>query len=656
MHSHGIYEDEIVGKAYDRRLLWRFARYLRPYRWVVFFVLCILPLTTAAKLAQPWLIKQAIDNHIVKGDLSGLPVIALYFLLLILGESLLSFLEVWLLQYLGQRVMQDIRLELFAHVQKLSTSFFDRTPTGSLVTRLTSDVEVLGEMFAAGIITIIGDIMLLAGIIGVMLWMNLQLSLVTFAVLPLLVWVAFTFRRRMRGAFRQVRARLANLNTFLNESINGISLIQLYSRQKLEQEEFRRLNSAYRDANLPVITWDAALYAAVEALSSVAVGLMIWYGSGEILSGVLTFGALVAFIQYIEKFFAPIRDLSAKYSVMQGAMAALERLFNLLDCREILPESSPEQPPPLQGIRANSSKNVPDFPPPLQGEGRGGDGADCGYIASCQDQTHSHPNLPLEGEGTKGSTPLLMPAKDKGLPPFIQFRDVWFAYKGDEYVLKGFNLRLDRGEKVALVGETGGGKTTVTRLLSRLYDVNRGGIELDGTDLRHLPLEKLRKRIGIVLQDPYLFTGTVEENICLGDERARLRVKSAAATVGADRFIGKLAKGYQEEVRERGNNFSAGERQLISFARAVAFDPEILVLDEATASVDTESERLIQEGLKQLMAGRTTLVVAHRLSTIRDADRIVVIYRGEKMEEGSHDQLMASSGLYSRLYQLQFRE
>ncbi len=594
MHSHGIYEDEIIGKAYDRRLLLRFVRYLRPYLWIVATVLLILPLTTAAKLAQPWLIKLAIDNHIVKGDMAGLPVFAVYFLLLIVAESLLSFLEVWLLQYLGQRVMQDIRLELFAHVQRLSTSFFDRTPTGSLVTRLTSDVEVLGEMFAAGIITVVGDIMLLAGIIGVMLWMNLHLSLVTFAVLPFLIWIAFNFRRKMRSAFRQVRARLADLNTFLNESINGVSLIQLFNRQRREQEEFSRLNSSYRDANLPVITWDASLYASVEALSSVAVGLLIWYGAGEIIGGALTFGALVAFIQYIEKFFAPIRDLSAKYSVMQGAMAALERLFNLLDCREILPEAAPGNADPV----------------------------------SAEERTS----------------------------PFILFKDVWFAYKEEDFVLKSFNLQLERGEKIALVGETGGGKTTVTRLLSRLYDVSQGSIELYGTDLREIPLATLRKKIGIVLQDPYLFTGTVEDNICLGDDHVRHNVRNAAKTVGADRFIERLANGYAEEVRERGNNFSAGERQLISFARAVAFDPEILVLDEATASVDSEAELLIQEGLKALMTGRTTIAVAHRLSTIRDADRIVVIHRGEKVEEGSHEQLIAAAGVYSRLYKLQFKE
>jgi len=637
MHFNGIYEDEIVGKAYDRRLLWRFAGYLRPYLGLVGAVLCILPLTTAAKLAQPWLIKLAIDNHIVTGDLAGLPQIAVWFLLLILAESLLSFLEVWMLQYLGQRVMQDIRLQLFSHVQRLSASFFDRTPTGSLVTRLTNDVEVLGEMFAAGIITVVGDVLLLAGIVGVMLWMNLKLSLVTFTVLPVLFWITFTFRRRMRGAFRQVRARLANLNTFLNESINGMALVQLFNRQQQEQAEFARLNSSYRDANMPVITWDAALYAAVETLSSVAVGLLIWYGSGEILAGTLTFGALVAFIQYIEKFFAPIRDLSAKYSIMQGAMAALERLFNLLDCREMLAEAVPAPSP------------LPSPSGPYHGSTRG-EGEFSG-VAEVGHKTFPPP-LMDPNNGPKGG------GKGEGERevPFIRFNDIWFAYNDDDYVLKGFSLELRRGEKIALVGETGGGKTTVTRLLSRLYDVGRGGIELDGTDLRQIPLGDLRRRIGIVLQDPYLFTGTVEENICLGDERFRPRVRMAAALVGADRFIQRLENGYGEEVRERGNNFSVGERQLISFARAVAFDPEILVLDEATASVDTESERLIQEGLQGLMAGRTTLVVAHRLSTIRDADRIVVIHRGEKVEEGSHDELIARGGVYYRLYQLQFRE
>ena len=592
MHFNAIYSDEIVGKAYDRRLMGRFLRYLGPYRWLVLSTLLLLPPTAATKLAQPYLIKVAIDKHIVAGRMEGLPLLALVYLLLILGDGLLTYLQVYLLQYLGQKVMLDLRMDLFAHLQRLNASFFDRTPTGGLVTRLTADVEVLGEMFAAGIITVVGDILMLAGIIGVMLWMNLKLSLATFSVLPLLVWVAFAFRHRMRQAFRQVRARLANLNTFLAETIGGMAVVQLFNRQATEREEFRRLNAEYRDANLPVISWDASLYALVETLSSVAAGIIIWYGGGEILAGALTFGALVAFIQYIEKFFAPIRDLSAKYSVMQGAMAALERIFHLLD----------------------------------------------------NDQVEPHSPSPEHLTGKEGAIRT------------ITFRDVRFAYDGGEEVLKGFDLTIRRGEKIALVGETGGGKTTVTRLLSRLYEVQQGTIAINGTDIRHIPLKELRRRIGVVLQDPYLFTGTIADNISLGDPGARSRMEEAAAVVGADRFIRRLPHGFDEEVRERGVNFSAGERQLISFARAVAFDPEILVLDEATASVDTASERLIQEGLTGLMSGRTTLVVAHRLSTIRDADRIAVIHRGEKVEEGNHDELMARQGLYYRLYQLQFRD
>lgn len=593
MHFGTIYADEIVGKAYDRLLMKRFVGYVRPYWWLAATTLLLLPLAAAARLAQPWLLKVAIDNCIVTGRLAELPTVAAGFLALIVGDSLLTFLQSWLLQYLGQKVMFDLRLELFTHLQRLPVAFFDRVPTGSLVTRVTSDVEVLGEMFAAGIITVAGDILFLAGIVGVMLWMNLKLSLVTFSVLPVLIWVAFTFRIRMRQAFREVRARLAQLNAFLAESIGGMTIVQLFGRQERERNEFSRLNAAYRDANLPVISWDASLYALVEALSSVAVGLIVWYGGGELVRGGLTFGALVAFIQYIEKFFGPIRDLSSKYSVMQGAMAALERIFNLLD----EPGGQPE-PAAAAGME-------PARPAPVD---------------------------------------------------TIEFRDVWFAYAPGEDVLRGLNLTIRRGEKVALVGETGGGKTTVTRLLSRFYEVDRGAILFDGGDIRHLPLAQLRRRIGVVLQEPYLFTGTVGFNITLGDPAATRRLEAAARLVGADRFIAKLSRGYDEEVRERGMNFSAGERQLISFARAVAFDPEILVLDEATASIDSEAERLIQEGLRALMAGRTSLVVAHRLSTIQDADRIIVIHRGEKAEEGSHRELLAGGGLYSRLYQLQFKD
>lgn len=604
MHFGGIYEDEIVGKMYDRRLMRRFIRYVGPYRRAIVVALLVLPLVAATKLSQPWLIKVAIDDHIVTGQMAGLPMLAAGFLGLIFAESLFTFIEVYLLQWVGQKVMYDIRVELFSHIQRLSARFFDKTPVGSLVTRLTSDVEVLGEMFAAGIVTVVGDILVLAGIVGIMLWMNVKLSLVTFSVLPILIWTAFAFRNWMRIAFRQVRVRMGNLSSFLAESIGGMAVVQLFNREKDEAQEFRRLNGSYMEANLPVITWDAALYAVVETLSSVAIALIIWYGGGEIVSGALSFGALVAFIQYIERFFSPIRDLSAKYSIMQGAMASLERVFALLDQEE-----------------EKEEKQAVLLVPP---------------------QAATVPTL----QANPGA---------KGLQS-IAFKDIWFAYNEEDFVLKGFSLEMKRGEKVALVGETGGGKTTVTRLLSRLYEVNRGTITIDGMDIRQLPLDSLRGRIGVVLQDPYLFSGTIAYNISLGDPSALKRMEQAAAIVGADRFIKQLPNGFQEEVRERGVNFSAGERQLISFARAVAFDPEILVLDEATASVDSASERLIQQGLEGLMEGRTTLVVAHRLSTIRDADRIVVIHRGEKAEEGTHAELMVAKGVYYRLYQLQFKE
>jgi ATP-binding cassette subfamily B protein len=607
MHFGGLYEEDIIGKAYDRRLMARFIHYLAPYRWKVFGVLLLLPPMVAAKLGQPYLLKIAIDSHIVTDRMEGLPLLAFYFFLLLLADSLLSYAEMYLLQLLGQRVMQDLRLELFAHMQRLSSAFFDKTPTGSLVTRLTSDVEALGEMFTAGVITIFGDLLALFGIVGIMLWMNLKLSLVTFSVLPILIWTVFTFRRKMREAFRDVRARLANLNAFLAESIGGIAVVQLFSREITEQLEFTRLNAAYRDANLPVITWDASLYALVETLATVAVGSIIWYGGGEIVQGALSFGVLVAFIKYIDMFFAPIRDLSAKYSVMQGAMAALERIFHLLDTEK--QEHIPFQPSSRSAINIIAGPQ-PDF-------------------IQCREVT------PIRT---------------------IEFRDVWFAYHGEEYVLKGLNLWIQRGERIALVGETGGGKTTVTRLLTRLYEVSSGAITLDGADIRQMPLFLLRRRIGLVLQDPYLFTGSIGYNISLGDREAKRRMEEAAVMVGANRFICNLPNGFEEVVHERGMNLSAGERQLISFARAVAFDPEILVLDEATASVDTEAERIIQEGLKGLMAGRTSIVVAHRLSTIQDADRIVVIHRGEKIEEGNHQELLAKRGLYYRLYQLQFKD
>jgi len=591
MHHGGLHEDAIAGKAYDSRLLARFMRYVVPYRRGVAGILLLLPLVALCRLAQPLILKYAIDRVIVPGRLDLLPGPAALFVAVLALEALLTWLEVYGLQAIGQRIMHDLRTALFSHVLRLPTRWFDRTATGATVTRLTSDVEALGEMFAAGIITIVGDLLLLAGIIAAMLWMAPQLSLVTFTVLPPLIFVAWLFRRNMRQAFREVRARLARMNGHLAEVIGGMAVVQSYGREQHEAGRFAELNAAHRDANLPVITWDASLYAIVEMFSSLAIALIVWYGGGQIVQGALTFGTLVAFIQYIEKFFGPIRDLSAKYGVMQGAMAALERIFAVLD----EPEESTE--------------------------------------VKQQDQ----------------QVVLSEPAS-----PLVAFRDVSFAYRPGEPSLTAINLAVQRGERVALVGESGGGKTTLVRLLGRQYEIDSGSILLDGVDIRTMPLTALRQRMAVVQQEPVIFAGTVSFNISLGDPEAQKRVQTAAATVGADRFIERLPQGYRTELAERGSDLSLGERQLISFARAVAFDPELLILDEATASVDSVSEELIQEGVHRLLVGRTALVIAHRLSTVRDADRIAVIRQGRIVEQGSHDQLLATGGEYARLYCLQF--
>lgn len=601
MHHGGLHEDAIAGKAYDGRLLRRFLGYLLPYRLTVGWILLLLPLTTLCRLAQPLLLKYAIDHAITPGRLDLLAGPAALFLLLLLLEALLTWGEVYGLQMVGQRVMADLRTTLFQHLLRLPVPWFDKSATGGVVTRLTSDVEALGEMFAAGIVSVIGDFLLLAGIVAAMLWMDIKLSLVTFTVLPPLIFVAWLFRRNMRQAFREVRSRLGKMNGHLSEVLGAVSVVQAFGKEREEQARFTELNYAHREANRPVITWDASLYAIVEMFSSLAIALIIWYGSGQMLHGILTFGTLVAFIQYIEKFFGPIRDLSAKYGIMQGAMAALERIFALLD--EKIEE---------------------------QGQGTGDKGQEKVFdsnLAPC---------------------PLTLD------PAFVQFRNVSFAYRPDEPTLTDFSLTLQRGERVALVGESGGGKTTVIRLLSRMYELDSGQILVDGVDIRQLQRDTLRRRMALVSQEPFVFAGTVAFNISLGDQQAEQRIRQAAVTVGADRFIEQLPQGYDTQLAERGGDLSLGERQLLCFARAVAFDPELLILDEATASVDSESERLIQEGVERLLAGRTALVIAHRLSTVRDADRIVVINKGRVVEEGRHDQLLTLNGEYARLYCLQF--
>lgn len=593
MNHGGLYEDAITGKAYDLRLLRRFFGFIVPYRRLAGLILLLLPFTTLCRLSQPLLLKYAIDHAITPGRLDLLAVPAGLFLLVLIIEALLVWAEVYGLQVVGQRIMSDIRNAMYQRMLKLPVRWFDKSASGGVVTRLTSDVEALGELFAAGIVSVIGDLLLLTGIVAAMLWMEPKLSLVTFSVLPPLIFITWLFRRKMRQAFREVRSRLGNLNSHLAEVLGAIPVVQSYGREQHEQARFTSLNRSYREANRPVINWDASLYALVEMLSSIAIALIIWYGSGQILQGLVTLGTLVAFIQYIEKFFGPIRDLSAKYGVIQGAMAALERIFLVLD----------EKEEPSTG--------------------------------TAPEQTDKHQSTTA---------------------PLLEFRQVSFAYRKGEPALTDFNLTLRKGERLALVGESGGGKSTVIRLLSRMYQLDSGQILLNGQDINSLHKHELRSRMALVSQEPFLFAGSIAFNISLGNPEAAERIKQAATVVGADDFIRQLPEGYETVLQERGSNLSLGERQLICFARALAFDPELLILDEATASVDSQSEKLIQEGVKRLLAGRTALIVAHRLATISDADRIMVIKNGRVAETGKHAKLMQLNGEYARLYNLQFQQ
>lgn len=584
----GLFDDEILGKAYDARLMAKLWAHTRPYRRSVYSVITLFPLIALVELAQPYLVMVAIDQHILRGDWTGLGRIAALFFL---SLGVLYALRAWqsyLMAGTGQRVMHDLRESLFRHVQRLDAAFFDRNPVGRLMTRILNDVEAVSDMFSSGLLAILGDVVTLSGVIVIMLSMNWKLALVTFSVVPILAATATFFRSRARVAYREVRRRLARLNAFLQEAIQGVTVVQLFTKERQEAESFRRLNLDHRRILFRSMAYDASLYAVVEAIGSAAVALLLWWGGGQIWEATLTFGALVAFIEYTNRFFLPIRDAGAKYAVMQSAMASAERIFGLL-------ELSP-------AIRS-----------PVAAAPRG----------------------PLKGE--------------------IEFAGVWFAYEGEEWVLRDCSFRVSRGERVAIVGATGEGKSTIAKLLNRSYDVSRGRLLLDGVDVREWDLETLRRQVGVILQDVFLFTGTVEANLRLGNGRvSREAMARAAELANARAFIEALPRGYGEEVRERGANFSQGQRQLLAIARALVYDPAVLVLDEATSSVDPESEALIQEALSRLLQGRTSLIIAHRLSTIKMADRILVLHKGQVREQGTHAELLRHGGIYARLYELQF--
>jgi ATP-binding cassette subfamily B protein len=591
--QRGELGEAVLGKAYDLKLIRRLWPFVRPHWRLLVMTALVMPFTIALELAQPYVIKVAVVDHLAVGKLDGLEWLCLIFLGLVALQAGASYLEQWSLQLLGQRSMHGLRLAIYDHVLRQRAAFFDRMPVGRLMTRMTNDIESINEMFASGVVTLFEDVIKMIAIICVMLWMDVTLTLMTFLTLPLLFILVNYARNAMRRSFRQIRVRLAAMNAFAQEHLSGIRVIHLLGRQAAARREYDEVNAGHRDAYQDSIKADAAMYALVEAIGVIAIAAIAWWSARRFGADtatqaqvVATVGLVAAFIEYINRFFIPVRDLSAKYAVMQGAMAATERITQLLDTDE--PDA-----PPAAAKRAGTASNA-----------------------------------------------------------LIDFEDVTFSY-GAEPVLRGLTLRVPRGATVAVVGATGSGKSTLMKLLTRLYEIEGGAIRVDGNDVRDLDVDELRRRVTVVSQDVYMFAGTVADNVRLGTGASDAAVDKALAGVGLDKMLARRAPDGTHPrdlpVAERGANFSAGERQLLAFARALVREPEILVLDEATAHVDPESEGLIEAGVATLMTGRTTLVIAHRLSTIRNADLIVVIDRGVIVEQGTHDQLVAAGGVYAAL-------
>jgi ATP-binding cassette subfamily B multidrug efflux pump len=587
-----FHEEEVLGKAYDARLMRRLLGYLRPHKAYVAGALLALIGDAALQLAQPYVVKLAIDKYIAQRDLPGLNGIVIVYLGVLIGAFALEYTQTYLMQMMGQRIMFDMRMQIYRHLQKLDLSFYDKNPVGRLMTRVTTDVDVINDLFTSGVVAAFGDMFMLVGIMGVLLAMDWRLALITFSVLPLIVAIAQWFRHNVRESYRNVRTWIARINAFLNEHINGMATVQLFRRESYNFGRFDQINSKHRDANVDQIFYYAVFYPAIEFVAAIASALIIWYGGGFVLRGTLTLGSLVAFLLYSGRFFRPISDMSEKFNTLQAAMASSERIFQLLDHAVVIRSGPTEQ-------RAES--------------------------------------------------------REKKARGHIVFDDVSFAY-GAEPVLRSVSFDVRPGERVGIVGATGAGKSTLISLLLRFYDVTGGRILIDGVDIREMNLPELRRLFGLVLQDVHLFSGTIAGNIRLGNEAIDdQRVREAAVAVHANRFIERLAGGYGARVAERGATLSVGQKQLLSFARALAFDPSVLILDEATSSVDTETELLIRDALRVLMAGRTTLAIAHRLSTIQDMDKILVFHRGQLREAGSHQHLLSLRGIYYKLYQLQYK-
>ncbi len=592
-------DDDLQGRGVDRRLMRRLLGYLGPYRGDVALAVLVALGDAVVQLAGPYLTKEAIDHGIRHRDLGHLDRVALLYLVALLSGLGLNYLQTQIMQRVGQNIMLDLRLALFRHLQRLPIAYFDRNPVGRVMTRVTNDVDVLNELFTAGVVSIVGDVFVLVGIVVAMVRLNAELMVVTFSVLPLIVLVTLTFRVKVRKSFREVRSALARMNAFLNENLSGMSTVQLLNRERRNLGQFHDVNAGHRDANLQAVYQHALFFPLLELVGALAVSLIVWYGGRQVMWTGITLGTLVAFIQYTQRFFRPISDLSEKYNIVQQAMASSERVFELLD-------------------------------------------------------TPPDPSVPTDEHVSRAPAPVDRTAPG-GLRGRIEFEDVSFAYRPDEWVLHDVSFAIAPGEKVALVGATGSGKTTIASLLLRFYEPQHGVIRVDDRDLRTFDVRALRRRMGLVLQDVFLFSGTIEGNLALADGTlGQAALERAAREVHAHEFIERLPGGYRAEVRERGASLSVGQKQLLAFARALAADPDVLILDEATASVDTHTEALIQEALRRLMRDRTCLVIAHRLSTIQDADRIVVLHHGRVREVGTHAELLERRGIYYRLYQLQY--
>ena len=581
-------DDDILGKAYDARLMRRLLAYLRPYRPQVALAVVAIAGHSVLQLAPPYLTKVLIDRYIPQGDSAGVTSVALMLVGALVLSFAFQFVETWTLQMTGQRIMFDIRMQVFTHLQRLDLRFYDRNPVGRLMTRVTSDVDALNDLFTSGVVSIFGDIFTLVGIMVTLVLMDQRLALVAFSVLPLIWLVTQWFRRNVRESYRTVRTWVARINAFLQERITGMGTVQLFRREPRDFAAFDDIDAKHRDANIDSIFYYAVFYPAIEVVSALAASLILWWGGAWVLRDTLTLGSLVAFLQYSSRFFRPISDMSEKFNTLQAAMASSERIFGLLD-------------------------------------------------------------TPVQIENPPAARPHAGPGR-------IVFEHVTFAYVEGEPVLRDVSFVVEPGQRIALVGATGSGKTTIINLLLRFYDVQEGRITVDGVDIRELDLVGLRALFGLVLQDVHLFSGDIASNIRLGQASIDdAWVAAALKAVHADGFIARLPGGIHAAVAERGATLSVGQKQLLSFARALAFNPRVLILDEATSSVDTETEMLIRDALGVLMRGRTTIAIAHRLSTIQDMDRILVLHKGQLRESGTHQELLAERGIYHRLYRLQFK-